>query len=405
MTNAELCVLCKGGRELCGKSPCPLIRRVEAAMPRTVHSSKEIFGLSPPSVFVGRYGYPRVSAGPMLPSGEVEDPARLANPAEWLGLSVEELVALRSTLMRPVASVDVLKPIYSGSVIDAAGELALSSSPVDTEVLLERPPRSSRTSLDIFEAPMGPSAPAVKARIVDNIVVPRRVDYIVGDTALGAGEGVMDLYKHGIPEEHIQRLFSTGQLGLARRRRMVPTRWTITGVQDIVAKHMMDSVLTYQVMDGPLLYSHTLLGNRFRIILAPRVWSFEMVETWLKGAFWGSIPRPFSDHETHRGRSTYASNITGAYYAARLSVLEHMEGLRRQATCIVYREITSQYWAPLGVWVIREGVRETLRSPPQAFDTMDDALKAAGSGVDARDWHSSSVLLRNIRSQRTLEDF
>ena len=390
---------------MCGRSPCPLLKRVENSLPKVVHNSKELFGASPPSVFVGRYGYPRVAAGPMIPLGDVEDPRILSDPGRWLNMPMEDMVALRSILMRPVARADVYRPRSAGSVIDSAGEIALSSIPVDTEVFLEKAPRNTRVSMDIFEAPMGPTAPALRARVVDNVVVPRRVDYIVGDTDMGASEGVLDLYQRGVGEEHIQRLLSTGQLGVGYRRRMVPTRWTITAVQDMIAKDLMKVVKTFPQVNSFSLYSHTLLGNRFHVLLVPRVWSFEMVETWLKGAFWGAVPHPFSDYETHRGRKTYANKVTGAYYAARLSVLEKLEKQRRQASCIIYREITSEYWAPLGVWVIREGVKQALSSPPMTFDTLDKAIQHACTGVDIKDWPDSSVLLRDISRQKRLEDF
>ncbi|MCK4717276.1 MAG: hypothetical protein KAT70_01295, partial [Thermoplasmata archaeon] len=405
MIDPGLCVMCKGGRKLCGLDHCPLLRSVEEKLPRIVHGDRELFGTSPPAVFVGRYGYPKVAAGPMLPSVEMDNAQELVDTKRWTTMDMASVVALRSGLFRPSTTVDVYRSPVSNRVTEAAVELSLSSRSLDTEVLLSKPPRSSRTSFDMFHAPMGPRAVALKARVVDNPSVPRRVDAVVGDTDLGATGGVADLYKNRISEDHIQRLFSMGQLGIGRRRRMVPTRWSITAVQDIAGKEIIERVKTYTTVDKPTHHHALLLGNRFHVLLLPRIWSFEMAETWLKGAFWGSLPHPFSDHEMHWGRKTYASKVTGAYYAARLSVLDHLERLRRQATAIVYREITNEYWAPLGVWVIREGVNKALEAKGKVYESIKEAVEATKPGVDIGDWDRSSVLLREVGVQRTLRDF
>ncbi|MDG6221299.1 MAG: hypothetical protein QCI38_07630, partial [Candidatus Thermoplasmatota archaeon] len=220
-----------------------------------------------------------------------------------------------------------------------------------------------------------------------------------------ASGGVSDLYKSSIPEEHIQRLLSMGQLGMERKRKMVPTRWSITAVQDILGKELADKVKTFPTVDKPARHSAVLLGNRFHVLLIPRIWSFEMVETWLRGAFWGSTPKPFSDYERHYGRKTYADKVSGAYYAARLSALEHLIGLGRQALTIIYREITGEYWAPLGVWVIREGVSKALKTRPVVYETADEAVASTRPVVDIKNWGDASVLLREARVQRTLLDY
>ena len=46
---------------------------------------------------------------------------------------------------------------------------------------------------------------------------------------------------------------------------------------------------------------------------------------------------------------------------ARLSVAEHLSKRRRKAAALVLREIHSDYVMPVGVWQIREGIREALK--------------------------------------------
>ena len=69
-------------------------------------SSKEIEGSSPPSIFVGRYGYPKVAVGPMLPPVH-GDTSILDMPEKWLGKSLEEIVNFRLNLIRGIKNLSV----------------------------------------------------------------------------------------------------------------------------------------------------------------------------------------------------------------------------------------------------------------------------------------------------------
>src|SRR5665648_735983 len=84
------CVICKG-KGLCGRSVCPIIKRHDATIKHGIITDS-IFGASPPSVFVGRKGYPSVMAGPLVPSGITgHDAAILDNPANWMGKDIQEI--------------------------------------------------------------------------------------------------------------------------------------------------------------------------------------------------------------------------------------------------------------------------------------------------------------------------
>ena len=55
-------------------------------------------GASPPSVFVGRYGYPKVRIGPMIPPAH-GDTAIMDRTEMWVGKSLEEIVGFRLSLV------------------------------------------------------------------------------------------------------------------------------------------------------------------------------------------------------------------------------------------------------------------------------------------------------------------
>jgi len=55
---------------------------------------------------------------------------------------------------------------------------------------------------------------------------------------------------------------------------------------------------------------------------------------------------------------------------------------------LVIREIKPEYYAPLGVWVVEEGIRKALSLEPQIFENYDLALTNASSRIltDSNAW-------------------
>src|SRR3972149_11515159 len=83
--NDSLCILCKGARALCGKTRCPIMVKVNYFLKSVpLMASEDISGVSPPSVFIGRIGYPHVYAGPLGPAVN-EDTSLYALPVLWIG--------------------------------------------------------------------------------------------------------------------------------------------------------------------------------------------------------------------------------------------------------------------------------------------------------------------------------
>ena len=385
-------------------------------MPAVAFNSEHIFGNSPPSVFVGRHSYPDVLAGPMLPIGEHADASLLDLTKSWFNRSIEEVVGLSSSLLRPVQRVKVDRPLSHGKFMEATHCLAMASKPVETEVLLERVPPPSRGIFDFQNVPMGPSLVAKKANLTQNPHIPRGVDYVVSDTDVKAVTAIKELSARKVDGHAIQKILSVGLLGRKTARKLVPTRWAITAVDDTVSKAMVPRVLGFQEVGEVQLFTENYHGNYFQILFIPGPWTFEMKEAWLSGAMWtgeqgvryGEKTQGFAglgDYEDHRGRKGYASNVTGAYYAARLGVLEKLSAMQRQASVLVYREITDEYWAPLGVWVIREAVRSAMKKKPRTFDTVENAIDHVTKEVRIKKWHFSSRLLENRKRQRRISDF
>jgi len=87
-----MCLRCRSAQLLCGKPVCPILvkyRAFEKTLPML--EGVDLNGTSPPALFVGRFGYPKVSVGPLL-SPEHGSTELFDTPEEWVGRSVAEVV-------------------------------------------------------------------------------------------------------------------------------------------------------------------------------------------------------------------------------------------------------------------------------------------------------------------------
>jgi len=368
--------------------------------------SEDIAGASPPSVFVGRIGYPYVYAGPLVPPVQ-EDTSLYDLPEFWFGKTIDEIVGFRSMLIRGKHHVHVRKFEEAGKIIEKTRELALAVKPVDVELMLKRKPRGSIV-LDDAVQPFGPSAPIRDLR-VGNARWDHHIESAYEDTDLKAAEAVQELYTKGVLVTKVQRAFSVGAFGLKKNRRLVPTRWSITAVDSILSKELIKKVKTFPEISEYRVYESCYLDNVFEVLMIPRAWSYEIIEAWYPGTVWnpdGGGVFLYSDWESYDGRTTYAE-IGGCYYAARLAVCEQLVKERRQATLIVLREARPGYIMPVGVWNVRENVRNAMRQKPFTFNTLGEALKwiASRFQIPLQQWIMRSELLKNTLFQKRITDF
>ena len=113
-----------------------------------------------------------------------------------------------------------------------------------------------------------------------------------------------------------------------------------------------------------------------------------------------------SDYEFTKGRKTYAKIIGGAYYAAKLPVLKHLNEWGRQAAAIIFLEVHPE-WLPLGVWRVREICRRALSTTPVKCESLNEAIEEASKHLTTpmKHWTRQSKILRHNRTQRTLLQF
>ena len=357
-------------------------------------SSDSLSGTSPPSVFVGSYGYPKVSVGPMVPPIH-GDTSILDSPEKWKGKSLEEIVNFRLNLIRGVKKIP--NEQTDGRYIESLQEVTMSSKPTDSDLLFQKP-TSPKVSLDGEGAPFGPVGEIKSAKFSGTSSV-KSIEKIFYDKDLKAQDAVMTLYNSGIEISKIQKCFSIGMMG--QKRKLVPTKWSITATDDIISKSLTGEVLDYGLIDSYKIFSYEHLGNSFSVVLFPHRWIYEMIEAWYSNGILGFG----SDHEDARGIH-HPPAIAGAYFAAKLGVLEYLSEKKIQAGVIILREIRPEYAIPVGVWQVREGIREAMKQKPTLSDNFDDALHLASQkmSVSKSEWLSHGNISTLMR-QKTLSDF
>ena len=398
------CEVCKGNRLFCvrNSSRCPVLLRAKKLVDLEKAVSKTgFFGPSPPGVFLGSFGYPNVLAGPLVPVVVESDPSVLDSPDAWLDKSMDQLIRYRFALVRGKSRFRVQDARNPDRTLSLVHELVLSGKPTDTELLLKKKPYV-RINLLPRSAPHGPSGVIESLSLASNPSVPRPVEKVVSDTDLEAESGVHLLYRNGISQQQITRIFSTGLLGVNRNRRLVPTEWSITAVDDILAKGLRRKIGDYPLLGEFRVFGAEALGNNVQILLLTTSWMYEALEGWLTG------PRPqvYMDYELNRGRKGYPANLAGAYHAARLPVLEYLDREKRQAGAIAFLEVYRD-WVPLGVWRFRELARRALAGPAWKSTSLELALSEVWGRlkIPASEWLGADRLLAHYKRQTQLDVF
>lgn len=371
----SLCPTCRGIKLLCGRKKCPVIMEYEIYLKNNLSIvGEELHGNSPPSVFIGRIGYPKVWMGPLVPP-IVGDTGIYGMQEKWLSLNLPDILKMCSLLIYGRRRVNVDLAAKHDKFYDLMLDLTISKVSPEVELHFDgRPTKYIVYSEDI--TPFGPVA-SIKNMRLGTYQIDYKIDKLVGDWDLKAEDAVYKLYNDGFPISTIQRIFSIGALGLKRERRLVPTRWSITAVDDIIGRKLLREVRSNPTISEIYVYEYSALGNKFLILMLPGNWAYEFLEAWFPGTFWNKysvLPVIYSDYEMFKGRSEYAQ-IGGCYYSSRLATLEYLRKIGRQAAVIIFREVYSDYLFPVGVWVVRECVRSAYKNKPVKFNELDGALK------------------------------
>jgi len=402
------CIECRGTKGMCGIDPCPLLAEVRSRLPDAQASRVvEMVGPSPPSLFVGRYGYPDVRAGltASIAPDDGDSTGSTGDPAELFGRPLEEVAARHANLVTGGRRMRVSSAVSPDLVLEATQLIAKSSCSVDVELDFARPVAiGGSPTFDSMSTPLGPSGEVLRAEVVGHANISRKIDSIAGEVDVLASDAMGELVESGTGEAQISRMLSSGLLGRAEGRKLVPTRWSITATDDTLGKRIWERVRDLPSLDKVLVFEASYLDNHFHIVITPGAWAFHMMEAWTGGSLWSDGGSVLGDWEEGRPRTKYASRVTGAYYSARLGVLEYLESVGRSGSCLVWRDIGPGYWAPVGVWLIRETVRDALKGEGRRFDTLGEAVQFISSKVSSPEELSKSWFV-NRGVQTRLDSF
>ena len=379
-----------------------LLSKITSRYPtlRSAPLKETVSGSSPPSVFIGTYGYPKVFVGPLLPPF-LGNTKLYDTPEEWIprGMEQADVMAKRLQLIRGKEAVDVRD---QGKISELSREIALAKNSTEVEATFKSIPRGGFLNEEV--QPFGPSAD-LKDLKINGGKWDHKLEKAYNDTDLRAKDAVLELYEDGAQFSDIQRAFSVGAFGLKRNRKFVPTKWSITAVDSTLSSNLLSEIQAFPLLEAPQTYEFESFSNKYLALFYPSLWQFEWME-----AFFSQFPGSphisiFADHEYAEGKKEY-SQVGGCYYSAKLAVLEKMKEMQRQAGVLILREAYSDY-VPLGVWNVRENLRQAVQQKPVEAESFNAGLSYAFSRlkVPEKDWRQNSETLKNNYRQASLSQF
>lgn len=348
-----------------------LQKLTEQIQMKSVKVGKDLEGSTPPSVFIGRWSYPKVYAGPMM-VGETGDTSIMDSPESWIGehKTQEDIINYRMNLVRGKQLIKITD--LENPFVEKLQDISLASKSIDSEATFGKRPRGALLTEDSM--PHGPSA-VIEKFDIDAVRWDKQLEKTFYDTDLTAREAVLNLHNKDVPFTAMQKAFSVGAIGTKYKRKLVPTRWSITACDSTLADLFLKEVRKFDILDTYRVYEFGSLNNYYIILLTPTEWQYEWYEAFIR--LIGKEELIFSDYETNTDKKEYSS-VGGCYYTSKMAVLDALVKEKKQAGLIVLREAYEGY-VPLGVFNVRENMKNAMSSPYKEFETLKDALKYAGT--------------------------
>lgn len=381
--------------KICGEEDC---KKHSFSLGKAIRID-QFSGSSPPEVFVGKYGYPHVYTGILAPQ-ERGDTEILSSPEKWheKKASIQDILSFRNQLIYGRVQKHIKSnPTKFSQVMQ---EIAMTHKSVSTEFKLEKSVRAEKHP-DPRVPLISRAAPVKSARLEENAPVIKKIDYLVNDNDVKSKIAIQELYNSNVQTSNIIKILSAGLLGLKKNRKLVPTRWSITAVDDTLSSSKLERIRYFKEIQEFQVFNAEYLGNHYEFLLLPDKYSFEVIEISLKSL------KAWQDYESFFPRKKYADSVTGAYYANRLALTEYLERVQRQATCIVMREVRPEYDVPCGVGILRQASREAFSKQPEKFQSLQEALQAIQSRLrqSVKNYTSKSIVLKNFGKQPSLLKF
>lgn len=384
----------------CGNYSCPICAKAYAQIQLKNKINSKNLATDAVAPFVGKYNYPNLNLGILAPFESNRESWKYDAPKFWgsNNFQIPQIIEYRSSLINSRDKLNVKK---TSKFLEINQEISLASMPTYTNIDLKDKPKF-RVNYDNLMAPTGPYAQLKKIKLTANPKIHTKVQKVYYDKDLRANDALIYLYENKFDENFLSKILSVGTVGIAKNRKLVPTRWSITATDNLLGKYLINEIKKNKQINYSSFFG-SYLGNFYLILCFPEVWSYELFETPV------SNPGHFTtDHEFYDGRKYYAENTAGGYYTVRLAVLEKLNEMKRQGCVLALRFITGDYTLPLGVWVTREAARNAMKSQSIEFSSKELMLEYAKKMIkkkfncDVSIYLKKSIILRNMKQQSKL---
>ncbi|BFI73086.1 DNA repair protein NreA [Nanoarchaeota archaeon] len=326
---------------------------------KSIILKREITGFTPPSNLITSINYPKVSLGVL--TSYSDDIYLYDNPTFWARYNIpeEEIIKSRVSLINAKRIVEVNLPKKNDRLYENILEAMLSTKSINIELYLKKIIENGSMSKIIGY--YGYSGIFDNIKVNENPKIPNEI-YKIND--MKSEDSVYYLYKEGMSDYYISRLFSIGFFGYKINKRLVPSKWSITAVHSIIEKKIKEEIKDkIEKVDKYYLFYYSLYGNDFYGILLPGNGNVELIETLIPGSIYNLHGKYYII-----GRD----DTSGGYYALRLSFAEFMKNYKLKGDLVVFRFVTPNYKIPLGVWVVREGTKYMLNNMIEKFNNYNE---------------------------------
>ncbi len=375
---------------------------------------KDFQSSTPPTIFIGsRLQYPEVNVGVMGSNQINEEVWKYDSPDYWSKENIEKnkIIKYREGFInsRFKANVkDAHKQLSKNSFLEKIQEIGMASIQTDLEIKLKNSP-IKKISFSNYHLPIGPSAQLKKLNLTTNTKINPFVEKVYFDAELKSTNAVSYLYQKGLDEHKLSQILSIGVTGLKKNRKLVPTKNSITAIDDNLGRLLIKKIKNNNLIENYKLFFGGHLGNYYIILFLPEIFSYELFELSLDSE--SKIKEIATDYEDFNGRKYYAEQTGGGYYAARLPIIQYLEKIKRQSNVILIRFTLPSYDVPLGVWVCRNSVRKALENKPIECTTKEDLFKEAefisnkNFNINIKNILNQSMLLNKLKSQKKLSEW
>jgi hypothetical protein len=81
--------------------------------------------------------------------------------------------------------------------------------------------------------------------------------------------------------------------------------------------------------------------------------------------------------------------------------------MKKQAMVLILREVHDGYIMPVGVWNVREHVRQTLETKPSILSSFNEMLDMISNRLDIKgtEWIRNSSMLKYLMMQRSIMEY